>query len=470
MLASVIEITMDSDIKSTIVKIITRTWDNIVPLRQILAGLDKTRRPLVMGDFTGGQGRYSMFSPGSDQIIRFCMGDKGDPLAILDKALQQYKLVRDENCDWPFLGGWAGWLSYDLGRYVERLPDGVIHDISLPLLYMAFYDYLAIWDHHENCGVLIALEYQGQKSLPGQRLDELGELLNSKYEQPCNIPVKQKTSLNGPKSAISRDDYLKKVERVRKYIRAGDVFEVNISQRFACDYNGDACDFYATLVERNPAQYAALVIDGSQAVVSVSPELFLRKRGKEIITKPIKGTARRGSSPAEDTKKRQWLIDSAKDRAELNMIIDLQRNDLGRVCEYGSVKVITKREIEEHPTVFHAVATVAGQLRDNVSIGQILRATFPGGSITGAPKIRAMEIIDELEPTARSVYTGSVGWFGLDGDMELNIAIRTVILDGKRAYVQVGGAVVIDSNPSDEYDETLAKAEAILEVLRRFEK
>ncbi|MCK4602830.1 MAG: anthranilate synthase component I family protein, partial [Phycisphaerae bacterium] len=202
------------------------------------------------------------------------------------------------------------------------------------------------------------------------------------------------------------------------------------------------------------------------AVVSSSPELFLRLRGDRVITRPIKGTRPRVGSPEADEAAKADLLASPKDNAELAMIIDLLRNDLGRVCSFGSVRVTEPCRLETHPTVFHLVGTVEGRLRDGVGPAELLRATFPGGSITGAPKIRAMEIIDELEPSARGVYTGCIGHVGADGACEWNIAIRTIVCDGGEAYVQVGGGIVADSSPDGEYDETLDKARAMLEAIQ----
>ena len=346
------------------------------------------------------------------------------------------------------------------------------HDIGLPLLWFGFYDALLAWDNQKQKGYLLALEYARQAEDVEVRVERLRNLAEAREprekkqrEEPSGQPPELELLLAKMERNITQEEYLDKVARSVAYIKAGDIFEVNLSQRFSCAYGMQAGVLYEYLANHNPAGYAGLIQNNDQAVVSASPELFLSKRGRRIVTRPIKGTVTRGRNEQEDRRNRAWLERSEKDIAELNMIIDLERNDLGRVCEYGTVEVLAEREIEAHPTVYHAVATVAGQLRDGVSVADILRATFPGGSITGAPKIRAMEIIDELEPTARSVYTGSIGWIGVNGDMDLNIAIRTVILERQRAYVQAGGAVVADSEPQAEYEETLAKAAALVKAL-----
>ena len=426
----------------------------------------------VLGDFeAAGPGVYSYAGVGPSDVITFEAGQSGDPLGLLEQAWLRCRFEDGVELPLPFAGGWVGYLSYDLGRYIERLPDGVAHDIDLPLLRFGFYDAVVGWDGRQERGYLMALEYGGQKSSVSERLGRLRKLCQSGGDGQAVTGDDGGRGLSVDELVermdrnISEADYLGKVERAVEYIRAGDIFEVNLSQRFSRLYQGRGVELYEYLARHNPADYAGLLAWGGHNIVSASPELFLSRRGDRIVTRPIKGTTARGANGQADEVNRQRLVDSEKDRAELNMIIDLERNDLGRVCRYGSVELVEERAIEAHPTVFHAVATVAGRLADDVSVGEILRATFPGGSISGAPKIRAMEIIDELEPTARNVYTGSIGWIGLNGDMDLNIAIRTVILSGGRAYAQVGGAVVADSEAEAEHEETLAKAVALLRAL-----
>ncbi|MCK4959242.1 MAG: anthranilate synthase component I family protein, partial [Planctomycetes bacterium] len=246
----------------------------------------------------------------------------------------------------------------------------------------------------------------------------------------------------------------------------GEVYQINFSQRFECDYTTKPVELYHWQNEYNPSPYAAFIDAGDFSVVSTSPEMFLTISDDVISTKPIKGTRPRvsncpGADQINETNFTE-LIESEKDQAELNMIIDLERNDLTRVCKYGTIKVTQPRTIEKYPTVFHAVATVEGTLHKDMDFCDVLKATFPGGSITGAPKIRSMEIIDKLEPTQRSVYTGSIGFIGVDGSVCLNIAIRTVIIKDQTAYVQTGGGIVADSNAQDEWDETITKARALL--------
>jgi para-aminobenzoate synthetase component 1 len=274
-----------------------------------------------------------------------------------------------------------------------------------------------------------------------------------------------------PRSNFTRDEYLCAVRRAKDYIAAGDIFQVNLSQRFESATDATPLDLYAALRAANPAPFAAyLPVDGG-AILSSSPERFLRVAGRHVETRPIKGTRpRRAGDDAFNERMRRELLASAKDRAELTMIVDLERNDLGRVCSYGSVRVTEPIVLEEYPTVFHLVTTVEGDLHEGRGLVDLLKAAFPGGSITGAPKIRAMEIIDELEPTRRSVYTGAIGYIGLDGSADLNIAIRTILLAQGRALLQVGGGIVADSDPEAEYQETLDKARALVQALGGQEK
>jgi len=504
---------------STEVKLIVEEVKRIASLGELLDRIEGEEGGFVMGDFgLRGVGRYSYLGIKPTKTFVFRYGEEGDPFALLEENMPTRSLssseakgvgmppikhahagnARDRNCvgmapgapppssrtrlavppvnrgdfSVPFVGGWVGYLSYDLGRYIERLPDAGEHDIGLPLLWFGFYDALLVWDNEEQKGYLLVLEYSDQAEAVEVRLERLRNLAEAgepqekeRREEQIIEPPELELLLQKMERNITREDYLDKVARSVEYIKTGDIFEVNLSQRFSCGYGKPAGILYEYLARHNPAGYAGMIQNGEYAVVSASPELFLSKRGQRIVTRPIKGTVARGRNTQEDRQNREWLERSEKDIAELNMIIDLERNDLGRVCEYGTVEVLAEREIEAHPTVYHAVATVAGQLRERVAVGDILRATFPGGSITGAPKIRAMEIIDELEQTARSVYTGSIGWIGVNGDMDLNIAIRTVILERQRAYVQAGGAVVADSEPQAEYEETLAKAAALVRAI-----
>ena len=354
----------------------------------------------------------------------------------------------------PFTGGGMGYLAYELGRYIERLPGKAVDDLGLPELCFAFYDRVVAHDHARGVTWLMALH----PCDPGPVLEEARQSIHAEppdYGQTHN-PGEARFISN-----FTREGYMEAVRKIKEYICAGDIYQANLSQRFQVSLREHPWMMYRRLRRLNAAPFAAYFNAVEGQVCSSSPELFLRGAGRRVETRPIKGTRRRSSDPVEDRRLAEELLASAKDRAELSMIVDLERNDLGRVCSYGSVEVEEHAVIEHYATVHHLVSTVAGELHPGRDLVDLLRATFPGGSITGAPKIRSMEIIDELEPNARSVYTGSIGYLGFNGSFDLNIAIRTVIVRDGVAYFQVGGGIVADSVPEDEYQETLDKGKAI---------
>lgn len=406
---------------------------------------------------------------GADLAKNNCKTLTENPWKSLDELCKAVKLANPiENS--AFQGGFVGYFSYDLGRCIERLPQLAVNDINLPELYLNLYDCWASYDHGADQWSLGALEFDKGSWLDSgktaaEKMDRLGRLLAEDVEGFGDWP-REPEPCAGLKCNFIKDEYLSAVRRGRNYIAAGDIFQVNLSQRFTVDLQCHPGQAYSKLRQISPAWFAAYMQWEDKAILSSSPELFLRRRGQEVITRPIKGTRPRRGQAEHDERMRSELAQSLKDSAELNMIVDLERNDLGRVCDYGTVRVEQHKQMEEHPTVFHLVSTVTGQLVPWASMVDLLRATFPGGSITGAPKVRAMEIIEELEPTRRNVYTGAIGYIGLDGSCELNIAIRTIIVDGSKAHCQVGGAVVADSEPEAEYQETLDKGLAMMAVLR----
>ncbi len=324
---------------------------------------------------------------------------------------------------------WVGYFGYDCAGFFEELPTRAADDTKLPLF------------------ALMAFDQPGRNPAPAV---------------PAPAVATTETSL---RSTFSRASYIDAVERVIEYILAGDAYQVNLAQRFTAPLTRHPFEIYRTLLERAPAAYGAYLDFGDFQVISNSPELFLRvdpptRDGRRrVTTRPIKGTRPRSTGMERE------LRDSEKDRAELAMIVDVERNDLGRVCEIGSVKVVEPRTIEAHPTVFHGVATIEGILRRDVTFMDLLRATFPSGSVTGAPKIRAMEIIDELEPVRRGAYCGAIGYIDPDGAIELSVAIRTMVAKDGQIHIPVGGGIVADSDPAAEYEETLVKARAMFEAV-----
>jgi len=371
--------------------------------------------------------------------------------------------------------GWIGYVGYEVGRSIERLPCRARRDTHLPDLRLAFYDAILVYDALDRRWRLMELEFDQPPNWSGRCAAALRRLVGGTERQgPPSFPrILSPDAAAMPqakaRSNFTPDQYRRAVRRCVDYIAAGDVFQVNLSQRFTVEGAPAPEAIYLALRRRNPSWYAAFLRFDSAgetcAVLSSSPELFLRTRGDAVVTRPIKGTRPRVGDSAADAEAAADLLASAKDNAELAMIIDLLRNDLGRVCRYGSVQVSEPRRLEEHPTVFHLVGTVQGRLRDGVGTADLLAAAFPGGSVTGAPKIRAMEIIDELEGLARGVYTGCVGTVGVNGHCEWNIAIRTIVCEGDKAFIQVGGGIVADSDPQAEYRETLDKARAMLEAV-----
>jgi para-aminobenzoate synthetase component 1 len=393
---------------------------------------------------------------------------RGNPFDILGELLAEYSLKGSQALV-PFTGGAVGYFSYDLGRFIEKIPSAAADDLNLPECYLGFYDAVVAFDHQENRTFLIStgfpeLEEGKRRHRAEVRLNELKNLVMFSPPPP---DIKETSTGKGLvlKTNFSHDGYLEAVAKAREYICAGDIFQVNLSQRLEMDISVTPYHLYRRLRKINPAPFAGYFNYDDVSIVGASPERFLKVRGDWVETRPIKGTKPRGKTLEEDNALAESLLKSVKDRAENIMIVDLERNDIGRVCRYGTVKVTELAILEIYPTVFHLTSTVVGQLREGKNLIDLLKAAFPGGSITGAPKVRAMEIIEELEPTRRGVYTGSLGYIGFNGDMDLNIVIRTIVVKDKKAYFQVGGAIVYDSAPESEYIETLDKGKALIQAL-----
>ena len=380
----------------------------------------------------------------------------GDPFDALREVLRRYAIPRAE-APVPFCGGAIGYFSYDLCHHVERLPRTVEDDLAFPDLALGFYDAILAWDNHLRRCYVCAPEIPGRPPA-ADRAAALRDLI-ARPREP--LPEPRGPCGKNPDGNFRRADYIAAVARAKEYIAAGDIFQVNISQRFWADLAVHPWQLYRRCRAINPAPFAGYLDFADGIVASHSPERFLLVQGRKVTTRPIKGTRPRGDTPQEDARLARELLASEKDRAELVMIVDLERNDLGRVCKYGTVRVPDLLSLESYATVHHLVSTVVGELRDECDLADLLRATFPGGSITGAPKVRSMEIIDELESTQRAVYTGSIGWIDFGADMDLNIVIRTFLSKDGRVHWQVGGGIVADSEPVAEYEETLAKGAAL---------
>jgi len=403
-----------------------------------------------------------------------------DPFRLLGQVLDEWR------CDPvgglpPFQGGAAGFFGYGLCHHIERLPRPLVDEFKLPDLVIGFYDWVVAFDHFEERGWLISTglperDPRRRRKRAGQRLAEtlqrlqrgpvapLPSRVETRSITPClQFPLPARLDVT---SNFSRDRYLQVIRRAVEYVHAGDCFQVNIAQRLLAPLREHPVALYLRLRERNPAPFAGYLDAGNAVIASASPERFLSVDESGMVeTRPIKGTRPRGLTRGEDDRLAAELADSAKDRAENVMIVDLLRNDLGRVCRYGSVTVEALCKVESYRTVHHLVSVVKGRLRPDSGRVDLLRAAFPGGSVTGAPKVRAMEIIAELEPTARGPYCGSLGYLGFNGSMDTSILIRTFTAAGGGGQFPVGGGIVADSSPEREYEETLHKAEGLLRAL-----
>jgi len=374
------------------------------------------------------------------------------PIEALRGLLARHARLREPGGP-PFQGGAIGTFSYEAGHLFERLPVLPRLPRALPQIDLAFYDSVLAIDAIDRRAVVASSTEAGARAMIAK--------LKAPPTRPAPLPDLDWTD------EIDQASYEAKVARVIAYIRDGDIFQANLSHRFTARPSGllDPLAVHLALRRANPAPFAALLVDGPRFIASSSPERFLRLEGGRVETRPIKGTARRAASPRLDFAIAAALAESEKDRAENVMIVDLLRNDLSRVCKPGSVAVPNLCAVESYASVHHLTSVVTGRLKPERDALDLLAATFPGGSITGAPKIRAMEIIAELEGQPRGIYCGSLGWIGFDGDADLNIAIRTVGFDGETLTVGAGGGITLLSEPRAEFEETIAKAERILQAL-----
>lgn len=427
-------------------------------------------------------GRFSVYAWDSVETVSPGDAEDADPFALLAGACRPWRRLHSES-ELPFVGGWIGYLSYEAGRFIE--PAAYPRRFGTPALPTAqwrLYDAVVVHD------VAADEWYAAGVELPpsSRRTDRpaLDDRLDAAERFVASCPIDDVSE--DTKSTIVRDcawtdddsEYLARVDRVLGYIRAGDIFQANLSRTVRVRTSLRAEALYARLCRSNPSAYAAFLRVGAagsptdennaaaeRAILSSSPELFLRVEDRRVLTRPIKGTRPRGADADEDRRVAMSLAASEKDRAELNMIIDLERNDLGRVCEYGTVRVVEDGDIEVLPTVLHRTATISGMLRRDADAIDLLRAAFPGGSVTGAPKVRAMQIIDALEAAPRGPYCGAIGYISLNGDMQLNLPIRTMTVADGVVELKVGSGIVADSDPHDELRELDAKAAGMLAAL-----
>jgi para-aminobenzoate synthetase component 1 len=498
-----------------------------IPAEQLAEWIGTSPEPAILesGPGFGSAGRWSVFSArprlvfeavGSSWMIRkdgeTIEAGRERMLERLARLIHQFQLADPSDIpdpgQPPFHGGLIGFFGYDLAPELERLPRKAVRDSCLPDVRFALYDTAVIVDHLTGSVRLHAFDIlgEGRDTLarrvcewssnlvrstvpnareplplekeasggvwprPGPRRDHAFTPANHPFSRGGVVEVARERMNAASRSFVpgwnfTRREYLAAVQKCLDYIAAGDIFQANLSRRFSTGFGGDPLELYLRLRSVSPAPFSAYLRTSEYAVVSASPESFYETRGDRIITRPIKGTRRRDESPEADARLVRELAESPKDRAELTMIVDLERNDLGRVCQYGSVHVVDALKVESFAQVHHLVATVEGKIRPGVGPIDVVRALFPGGSITGAPKIRAMEILDELEPTRRSLYTGAIGYLSRGGTSAFNIVIRTMLVEPGRLTYQVGGGIVADSDPESEYEETIAKARGLRAVL-----
>lgn len=380
-----------------------------------------------------------------------------NPLDYLRKLINRYQT--DSTSEY-FAGGFVGYFSYDFGCSFESVKLTKPRSTFLPDIFFGVYEWGLNYDHYKEEWKISGI---GNINTAAENILVQFKNKSANYSQRS---VEVHNERNKIQSNVSRNDYLSTIKRVKEYIAAGDIYQVNLSQQFSGDTNISPLVLYERLREMNPAPFSALMcINENDWVLSSSPELFLDLQRKNVETRPIKGTIRRGKTPEEDEKLKRELFNSPKDNAELLMIIDLERNDLNRVCKTGSVIVPDLKMVETYASVHHLVARICGELRDDRNVIDLLMSTFPGGSITGAPKIRAMQIIDELEPNRRGIYTGAIGYIDFNKSAKFNIAIRTMTYESGKVTVGVGGGIVADSDPGKEFQETLDKAAAMFKAL-----
>lgn len=401
----------------------------------------------------------------------------GNPVQKLRQILDGFRSIKLAGLP-NFTGGAVGYLGYDVCHFFEKLPRSAKDDLNLPDIWFMFVDTIIAFDHFENTVKVISnirpcgnpdKDYdQAVKKI--ERLIEKITRGNLSLESKPPLAAADNSAPQKIESTFTPQGFEKIVKRAKEYIKAGDIFQANLSQRLFAPTEVEPFRLYRILREINPSPFACYLNLDDLKIVSSSPERLLKLEDRFVQTRPIAGTRPRGKTPAEDRALSAELILSDKERAEHIMLVDLERNDIGRVCEYGSVVVDELMILEEYSHVIHIVSNIKGILHKDRNRFDLLRATFPGGTITGTPKIRCMEIIDELEPVTRNIYTGSIGYLGFNGDLDLNIVIRTFVITKGHAYVQVGAGIVADSDPTREYYETLYKAQALLETLKRVEK
>lgn len=421
--------------------------------------LDSSKEDKVLSKFSFiGINPFMIFESKGQEAFINKVKVEGEPFIVLERLIEKYKCDDNDYNNIPLISGAIGYISYDTGRILEKLPDTSDEDFNISDMKFIFYRNIIVFDLENNKQYITSITDYGYN----EELDYLEE----KISLATIIKEKNFESVNSNfKSNFEKEDYKNAITKLKNYIVSGDVYIANMTQRFYTENQEESFEIYKKLRTINKAPFSAYMNFEDFQVISSSPERFIEINKGKVVTRPIKGTRPRGKNEEEDIKNSLELINSEKDRAELLMVVDLERNDLSKVCKPHSVKVTELFKLEKYATVFHLVSTVEGILKDDVSAVKCIRECFPGGSITGTPKIRAMEIIEELEGLKRNLYTGSIGYFDFRGNADFNIAIRTIIKKENKAYFGVGGGITYDSIEEDEYNETLDKARALMRVL-----
>ena len=457
---------------------VVEEWKSPLPAEEAFASLAALPHVLFLDSAMrhDSLGRYSFVTADPFEFLRL-PADGSDGLALLEEKLKPFAAATFADLP-PFQGGAAGLLSYDLGRSLERVPLPEFDEFEFPALAIGLYDIVLAYDHWQRRAWFVSHGFPEQspaaRSMRARRRIEQFKLQLSNSSSVVSAPV-DRIQMRAPMfpvpghpgllSNFSAEQYLAAVARAIEYIHAGDVFQVNLAQRLLFPAHSDSRSLYMRLRERNPATFAAYFDFGAGQIISASPERFLQVKDRRVEARPIKGTRRRTARAEADLFAGDELQESEKDRAENVMIVDLLRNDLSRVCRPESVRVTQLCGLETYQYVQHLVSVVEGELEPDQTSLDLVRAAFPGGSITGAPKVRAMEIISELEPTARGPYCGGIGYLGFDGTLDINILIRTITASRGWWQFPVGGGIVAQSSPQREYEETWHKAAGLLKAL-----
>jgi len=460
--------------------------DLLTPVSAYLRLAQGARYSFLLESVEGGEkiARYTFAGANPEEVFRYAGGacvlesrnrmiwEERDPISFLREHMAKFRPVRVPGLP-PLVAGAIGYFSYDMVRLIERLPKRLRDEIGLYDAMLMFYRGLIAFDHVQHRLWMVRNVYtEGPGSLRAKyheavkEIRRTRELLETPVEREKSDKQSRKAKAAKVNSNFRRQDYLQVVRKAKQYIRAGDIFQAVISQRFSVKNNAEPFDVYRELRALNPSPYLFYLQLNDVHVVGSSPEMLVKVQGKDVFYRPIAGTRWRGKNEAEDLSLEREMLTSEKERAEHIMLVDLGRNDLGRVCEYGTVSVEKLMTVERYSHVMHLVSSLRGKLRDDVDCFDALMACFPAGTVSGAPKVRAMEIIEELEKTRRGIYAGGILYLDFAGNLDSCIALRTMVIKNGVAHIQAGGGIVADSTPAGEFEESVNKSKALLGALR----